>query len=358
MIAWEAWLLAAAKVAAAVAAGLLLQVLLFRALGALGERNGWRAQRALLPALRSPARILLALIALLWLMPALTGIDAQLSALIRHGLSVAVIATLTWLAAALVDAGADVILGHYDMGSADNLEARRMYTQMMVLERVVIVTIVIVGTAAALMTFPRVRDIGTSLLVSAGFAGLALGLAARPVLENLISGLQLAFTQPIRVDDVVIVEGEWGRVEEITATYVVVRIWDDRRLIVPFAHFISQPFQNWTRRTADILGTIFLHVDYRIPVAAVRAELQRLCAANALWDGRVCVLQVTEAGERTLQLRALVSAADSGRAWDLRVALREQLVEFLQREFPDCLPRTRIECPGRPDGAGAAEAGA
>ncbi len=351
MSSWQLGFLVALKVTGAIAAGLLLQAFAFRVLFALGARNGWRAQREVLPAIRRPAQAVLSLIVLLWMMPALTELDPHRLALIRHGLSLAAIGSVTWLAAALIDAGADVIRGNHDIGRADNLAARRMHTQMMVLERVVIGTVVVVGVAAALMTFPRVRDVGTSLLVSAGFAGLALGLAARPVLENLIAGLQLAFTQPIRVDDVVVVEGEWGRIEEITATYVVVRIWDDRRLIVPFSHFISRPFQNWTRSTADILGTVFLHTDYRVPVAAVRAELERLCQTNPLWDGRVCVLQVTEASERSLQLRALVSASDSGRAWDLRVALREQLVDFLQREFPDSLPRVRIEAAPRPDAA-------
>jgi small-conductance mechanosensitive channel len=262
--------------------------------------------------------------------------------LLRHAAGIGVIAATTWIAVALVDAGARIIARRHDVSRADNLEARRVHTQVQVLERTLIVVIVILGLAAMLMTFPRVREVGQSLLVSAGVAGLAIGLAARPVLENIIAGLQLAFTQPIRVDDVVIVEGEWGRIEEITATYVVVAIWDERRLIVPFSRFISQPFQNWTRRSADILGTVFLHADYTVPVDAVRAELERLCADHPLWDGRVCVLQVTNASERTVELRALVSAKDSGQAWDLRVDLREQLIAFLQREHPDALPRMRF----------------
>ncbi|MCB1749704.1 MAG: mechanosensitive ion channel [Gammaproteobacteria bacterium] len=296
--------------------------------------------------MRRPSRLAFPLLALVFVLPGIPGLGTTERALLGHALAVGLIAAVTWAGVALVDAWAALIVQRHDIRVADNLEARRVLTQVTVLERTLVIVIVVLGVAAALMTFPRVREIGSSLLVSAGVAGLAIGLAARPVLENLVAGLQLAFTQPIRVDDVVIVEGEWGWIEEITATYVVVRIWDQRRLIVPLSYFISQPFQNWTRRSADILGTVFLHVDYTLPVQAVREELERLCRANPLWDGRVCVLQVTEAGERTLQLRALVSAASSEKAWDLRVALREQLVAFLQREHPDCLPQVRLDTHG------------
>ncbi|MEQ8232159.1 MAG: mechanosensitive ion channel [Gammaproteobacteria bacterium] len=292
--------------------------------------------------LRAPLGLLLPVLAASFVLPAQVALAPGVRATAGHALGLAAIGAATWLAAALIDAAAAVLTARHDVTRADNLEARRVHTQVLVLERTLVTVVVIIGVAAALMSFPRIREIGASLLVSAGVAGLAIGLAARPVLENLIAGLQLAFTQPIRVDDVVIVESEWGRIEEITATYVVVRIWDDRRLIVPFAHFISQPFQNWTRRTADILGSVFLHVDYAMPLAPLRAELERLCSAHPLWDGRVCVLQVTGAGERTVELRALVSASDAARAWDLRVAVREGLVTFLQREYPDCLPRARV----------------
>ncbi|MEQ8663688.1 MAG: mechanosensitive ion channel [Gammaproteobacteria bacterium] len=339
----------------AAAGGALAHRLAFRLLAPAGA-----TPRAVLTArLRAPLGLLLPVLAASFVLPLQTALAPGVRAGIGHALGLAAIAAATWLAAALVDAGAAVLTARHDLKRADNLEARRVHTQVQVLERTLVTVIVVIGVAAALMSFPRIREIGASLLVSAGVAGLAIGLAARPVLENLIAGLQLAFTQPIRVDDVVIIEGEWGRIEEITATYVVVRIWDDRRLIVPFAHFISQPFQNWTRRTADILGTVFLHVDYAMPIAPLRDELARLCAAHPLWDGRVCVLQVTGAGERTVELRALVSASDAARAWDLRVAIREGLVGFLQREYPDCLPRARVslERP-RPDddGAGAAAA--
>ena len=168
-------------------------------------------------------------------------------------------------------------------------------------------------------------------------------MAARPALSNWIAGIQIALTQPIRLDDVVVVEGEWGRIHEITTTYVVVRIWDQRRLIVPFSHILSKPFQNWTRKSSEIMGTVFLHTDYTVPVEKVRDELKKITEASDKWDGRVCGLQVTDSKAETLELRALVSAEDASKAWDLRCEVREKLVEFLQREYPQCLPRTRAE---------------
>jgi small-conductance mechanosensitive channel len=227
---------------------------------------------------------------------------------------------------------------------ADNLHARRVLTQARVLGRTASVLIVLLGLAAALMTLPQVRQVGASLLASAGLAGLALGLAAKPVLSNLIAGVQIALTQPIRLDDVVIIEGEWGRIEEITGTYVVVHVWDERRLVVPLNWFIEHPFQNWTRASAQIVGTVFLWLDYRVPMAPLREELARLCREAPEWDRRVCVLQVTDASERALQLRALVSSADSGRNWDLRCRVREGLLAFVQANFPQALPRWRGEC--------------
>jgi len=192
-----------------------------------------------------------------------------------------------------------------------------------------------------LMTFPQVRDLGASVLASAGLAGIVVGFAARPVLQNIIAGVQIAIAQPIRIDDVVIVEGEWGRIEEFTATYVVVRIWDQRRLIVPLNYFIENTFQNWTRTDAEILGTVFLHVDYTVPVEDVRQELHRLLLATDRWDGRAWGLVVTDATDRTVELRALMSAADAGTAWDLRCEIREKLIAYVQARHPAGLPTIR-----------------
>ncbi|MGX9719223.1 mechanosensitive ion channel family protein [Stenotrophomonas acidaminiphila] len=258
-------------------------------------------------------------------------------------LHVGVVACLTWLLVRAVAAGERAILRSHPIEVADNLAARRIQTQARVLSRVLMGAIVLCGVAVVLLTFPQVRQVGKTLLASAGIVGLVAGIAARPVFGNLIAGLQIALTQPIRLDDVVIVEGEWGRIEEIGSSYVVVRIWDERRMVVPLSWFIENPFQNWTRRSADLLGTAFLWLDYRTPVAAVRAELERICRGTPLWDGRVCVTQVTETSEHAIQVRLLVSARSSGDAFDLRCIVRERMIEFLAREHPHALPRLRAE---------------
>lgn len=264
-------------------------------------------------------------------------------------LHIGLTACVIWLLVRAVAAGEDAILRDNPMEVADNLEARRIQTQTRVLSRVLMGVIILVGVSLILLTFPMVRQIGTALLASAGIIGLVAGIAAKPVFGNLIAGLQIALTQPIRLDDVVIVEGEWGRVEEIGSSYVVVRIWDERRMVVPLTWFIEHPFQNWTRRSADLLGTAFLWLDYRAPIPAIRAELERICKGESLWDGRVCVTQVTETTEHTLQVRLLVSARSSGDAFDLRCIVRERMLDFLAREHPQALPRTRAELLQQPD---------
>jgi small-conductance mechanosensitive channel len=203
--------------------------------------------------------------------------------------------------------------------------------------------IVLAGLALMLMTFPGARQFGASLLASAGVVGLVAGIAARPIFSNLIAGLQIALAQPFRIDDVLIIQGEWGRVEEITGTYVVHKLWDERRLIVPLQWFIENPFQNWTRTNAQITGTVFLWVDYRMPLAPLREAAQRACEQAPEWDGRTCVLQLMDAGERSLQLRVLVSSSNSGLNGDLRCKVREALVEVMQRDYPQHLPLMRAE---------------
>lgn len=248
-----------------------------------------------------------------------------------------------WAGVAAVRVAETVALAQVDLQARDNLEARKWYTQVRILKRIVMVLVVVITVAVVLMSYERLRQLGAGILASAGIAGVILGLAAQKTLSNLLAGFQIATTQPIRIDDVVVVEGEWGRVEEITLTYVVVRIWDLRRLVLPISYFIEKPFQNWTRTSAEVLGTVHLHVDYKVPVAAVREELRRVLEASDRWDGKVWNLQVTGAGERTVELRALMSAADSGAAWDLRCEVREKLLDYLQREHPEALPRSRME---------------
>jgi small-conductance mechanosensitive channel len=193
------------------------------------------------------------------------------------------------------------------------------------------------------MTFSKVRQLGTSILASAGIVGIIVGIAAQRSIATLLAGFQIAITQPIRLDDVVIVENEWGRIEEITLTYVVVRIWDLRRLVVPITYFLEKPFQNWTRVSADLLGTVFIYVDYTVPVQAVREKLRGILEHSTQWDGQVCVLQVTNTTEHTVELRALMSAVDSSSAWELRCHVREKLVEFIQKNYPESLPKLRTD---------------
>ena len=289
-----------------------------------------------------PARVLLPLIALQAVWQGAPDNQPLMSG-VRHANALLLLTTLTWLGLRAVRGVAHGVIGFHSVDVEDNLHARRIHTQARMLARTAMFTIVLAGLALMLMTFPAARQFGTSLLASAGVVGLVVGIAARPVFSNLIAGLQIALAQPIRLDDVLIVEGEWGRVEEITGTYVVLKIWDERRLIIPLQWFIENPFQNWTRSSAGIIGTVFLWVDYRMPIEPLRAEAQRICEASPDWDGRLCKLQVTEAGEGAIQLRLLVTSENSGRNRDLRCSAREALVNFLQREYPQHLPLIRAE---------------
>lgn len=237
----------------------------------------------------------------------------------------------------------DALRRRVQMDVADNLRARRIHTQFRILRRVLGLIIWILAGSAILLQFDGFRQFGRGLLASAGIASIVLGFAAQRTLGNLIAGFQIAITQPIRLDDVVVVENEWGRIEEITLTYVVVKIWDERRLVLPISYFLEKPFTNWTRTTSEILGTVFLHVDYSVPLAALREKLEELLKDHEDWDGRVAEIVAFEARPTTLEIRALVSARDSGAAWRLRCHVREGLVTFLQQEYPTALPRFRAE---------------
>ncbi len=274
----------------------------------------------------------------------------ELITLVRHANGLLLIAALTFLVMGLIGGIGDGLIARNPADGEDNLHARRIQTQTRVLSRSAQVLVLIAGIAMALMTFPGARQVGASLLASAGVLGIVGGLAARPVFSNLIAGLQLALAQPIRLDDVLIVKGEWGRVEEITGTYVVLRIWDERRLIIPLQWFIENPFENWTRTGANILGTAFVYVDYSTPVEAIRAEAKRLVEAAPEWDGRAFAVQVTDVTERTMQVRILVSASNSGKAFELRCKMREGVLAFLAREYPHCLPQVRLNDPAQEEG--------
>lgn len=272
---------------------------------------------------------------------------------VRHGIGLVFIFSVTWLIIRAISGVVDTVALLRPVAQADNLQARRVLTQTRVIARSLMVLAWLIGLALMLMTFPAVRSLGASLLASAGLAGIVAGLAARPVLGNLIAGLQIAVSQPLRLDDVVIIEGEWGRVEEITGAYVVLALWDQRRLVVPLQWLIEHPFQNWTRNTAEIMGSVFLWVDYGLPLAPLREELQRICTSASEWDGRVQLLQVTDTSESCMQVRILVTSADSSLNFDLRCKVREGLIAFIEEHYPDSLPRTRAELTVSSAGDGA-----
>ena len=270
-------------------------------------------------------------------------LSPELLRVLHKIVEVLLIGTIAWLFVQVTEVVQDLVYHNYNMEAADNYLARKVQTQVQFIKRLIVVGIFIVAVSIILLNFEGVRNIGAGLLTSAGVTGIIIGFAAQRSIANLIAGFQIAFTQPIRIDDVVIIEGEWGRIEEITFTYVVLRIWDERRLIVPINYFIENTFQNWTRSSADILGTVFLYTDYFVPIEELRKELRRLCEGSPYWDKRVSVVQVTDLTEQSVQIRALVSAANSSNAWELRVMVREKLVEFIRRNFPESLPRTRAE---------------
>ncbi len=347
----EAWLWAGGGLVAAVLLALGVHAFLFSVARRLAERVGGVTEISLVRHSRQPVELIFPLLAVLTILPALP-LTPGARGRVQHAIGLGLIASTAWLAVRLIRVLEDVLDARYRIDVLDNLRARTIRTQVEVLHRIGTVVIGIVTLAVMLMTFPSIRNLGASLFASAGVAGLVVGLAARSTLANLIAGLQLALTEPIRLEDVVIVEGEWGWIEEITTTYVIVRIWDLRRLIVPLSYFIEKPFQNWTRRAADLLGTVLLYTDYTVPVGEIREELHRILQSSELWDGKVWNLQVTDAREHTVELRALMSAADSGKAWDLRCYVREKLIAFLQARHPESLPRVRAEVRGFPPDGG------
>ena len=262
--------------------------------------------------------------------------------ILRKSAILATILSVSWTAILFIKAIRNRVVNRYDISASDNLKARKIYTQFNILERIIVFVIIIFAIGIALMSFENIRQVGISMLTSAGIAGIIIGFAAQKALATLLAGIQIAFTQPIRLDDVVIVEGEWGVIEEINLTYVVVKIWDKRRLVVPTTYFIEKPFQNWTRNSSDLMGTVFIYTDYRIPAEGLRNELTRILENTKLWDGQVNVLQVTDTKRDSVELRALMSAKDSPTAWDLRVHVREKLIEYMQKNHPESLPVSRL----------------
>jgi small-conductance mechanosensitive channel len=306
----------------------------------LGERHPFiRSYLARTIGLTRVAIFVLALFAALPFAP----FDDEAVWFIAKFLALATIVLAGWAAIMATDVAADIYLMRFRLDVADNLIARKHVTQVRILRRAINVVVLLVTIGAALMTSESVREFGVSLFASAGVAGLVVGLAARPVLSNLIAGLQLAITQPIRIDDFVVLEGEAGTIEEITSTYVVVRLWDLRRMIVPLTYFIEKAFQNWTREGSALIGSVFLHLDYTAPVEAIRARAREIASQSKLWDEKILNVQVTDAKDQTIEVRIIAGAFSGSAAWDLRCELREKLIDFLQQEHPSALPRRRQE---------------
>ncbi|MCZ2817763.1 mechanosensitive ion channel family protein [Modestobacter sp. VKM Ac-2984] len=299
---------------------------------------------------RRPLRVLLVLLAVTLVLDAAPGVGDWRDVVVRV-LGLALIAVVAWLIAVTAFVVEDLALARYDVDVDDNRHARRVRTQVTLIRRLTVAVIAVLAIAGMLLTFPAARAAGTSILASAGVLSVVAGLAAQTSLANVFAGMQLAFTDAIRVDDVVVVEDEWGRIEEITLTYVVVHVWDDRRLVLPSTHFTTTPFQNWTRKESAVLGSVELDVDWTVPLEEMRAELDRLVLGNELWDERVVVLQVTDAVGAVVRVRVLVSAKDGPTLFDLRCHVREGLVVWLQREHPSALPKVRNEGVAGPDTA-------
>ncbi|WP_312144886.1 mechanosensitive ion channel family protein [Brevundimonas sp.] len=291
---------------------------------------------------RLKVRIAVMIIALA-LAVTVSPLDPEPSLLIRRTLLFGFILVCGWMIAGAVDMGAIVHLRKFNMEAEDNLYARKHVTQTRILQRVAAILIGLITLGLALLTIPGVRQWGMSLLASAGVVGIVAGLALQPFLTNLIAGIQIATAQPIRLDDAVIVEGEWGRVEEITSTYVVVKLWDWRRMILPLTYFIQKPFQNWTRDNASLIGVAFLYVDYEAPIDRLRVRLEAIAHASPLWDGDVVSLQVTDITDRVAQVRCLTSAKNASIAFDLRCEVREKMLAFMRDECPQALPRDRFD---------------
>lgn len=340
---WRSVMLSAALLLAAALAGLAACRILLSILLRLARSTGPTLGGDLVERLRSPMRILMPLLGIRFVFP---PVPTRAEEAVNHLFAICIISVLSWLLINLVLTGRDIVLSRFDVQVPDNLKARTVHTELTVLVRLLLASIVVFSAGTMLMTFDEIRHVGLSILASAGIIGIILGFAAQRSIATLFAGLQIAFTQPIRLEDAVIIEGEWGWVEEITLTYVVIRIWDLRRLVVPVTYFLDKPFQNWTRVSSNLLGTVLLYVDYSVPVDEVRQAFRDILEASDKWDGEVCGVQATNCTDRTVELRLLMSAADASRAFDLRCEVREKILKFLVESHPECLPRLRGDLGG------------
>lgn len=328
--------------AVAIVVGLILKFmlsLLLRKKPATGK-PAFSLTRSLLARLGKPFSYFLPLLTFNFLLP-LMKIKSTFAPVLNKTVEILLVISFANVLIGVIKVFEDYVYHSFDIQKADNLKERKIRTQLQFVRRLAISLIIILTICVILLSFNNLRKIGTGLLTGVGVGGIIIGFAAQKSLGNFLAGFQIAFTQPLRIDDVLIVEGEWGRVEEITLSYVVLNIWDQRRLILPINYFVEKPFQNWTRNTADIMGTVFLYLDYTIPMDPLRKELTRLLEGNPLWDRRINVLQITNASEKTIEVRALMSASSSGNAFDLRCDVREGLIRYVQEHYPECFPVSR-----------------
>ena len=339
MLDWQTWIDIGIAVAIALAAVLLVAGVVALIMRAVARKHPG-VYEALAPT-RRRTRVLLLVIGL-WVALAFALPDGDVYSIISHVFLILTIAAAAWLLGALLNLGMERTLAYYPIDVADNRVARRVRTQVLILRRLGHVIIAILAAGAIFLTFPAAQTLGASLLASAGLVSVIAGIAAQSTLANVFAGMQLAFSDAIRVDDVVIAEGEWGRIEEITLTYVVLSIWDERRLVLPSTYFTSTPFQNWTRSGSELLGAVEFDLDWRVSPSDLRDELDAILKATDLWDGRTANVQVTDATGGFVRVRVLVSAANSGDLWDLRCLVRERIVDWLQANSGDSLPHTRV----------------
>ncbi len=339
---WHTLLWSAGILAGMIIVAHLVRAIVLWLLRRLTQRRGKLIGQSLVRHGEGPSRWIFPLLAMLCVLPGLELPQVVKSAL-EHITGLGLIAAIAWLVILFVDIARDVIASRYRVDVSDNLTARRIQTQFEILHRLTVILVSVVAVAIMLMTFPAIKHIGVSILASAGLASLVVGMAMKGTLSNLIAGIQIAFAQPFRLEDAVVIDGEWGWIEEIGMMYVIVRIWDLRRLVIPLSYFMDNAFQNWTYNSADLLGNTLLYVDYTVPLDEMRAELKRICESSKLWKGEVCVLQVTDTSEHTMQLRALMDARNGSDAWDLRCLVREGLIVWLQKNYPGSLPRYRGE---------------
>lgn len=321
---------------------LLLQLITVQLLRRLGKNPKYLLDKEGIKKITPP--IFIIFIAIIIRMESLhipLGIS-EFSYILKKISTLTIIFASTWLIIACLQILKRHIVNNYDVNDTDNYRARKIYTQFNILERIVMIIIVVLAMGIALMSFDSIREIGVSIFASAGIAGIIVGLSAQKMIATILAGIQIAIAQPIKLDDVVIVEGEWGRIEDITLTYVVVNIWDKRRLIVPTPYFIEKPFQNWTKKSADLIGTVFLYTDYRVSFDALRTELESILSQTDLWDGLTQNIQVTDSKPNCVEIRAMVSAKDASTLWDLRVLVRENLITFLQENYPESIAHTRV----------------